>query len=190
MTYEDGEVRSVEGPENPFFVSAREYELQRWLTEARSGLKTPFADSTSKLQAWLRTTIQELSDELTPCLVHGDFSATNIMISGDRVTGLLDLGGMRPGHVFMDLSRLYFHFSNQEFDLGFGREDLLTPCTNAFFDAYDGPLPSDRDSWLHFYRQTSGLGFFSCWDLIESNYEEDELAEITAFIRSRLSRLA
>ena len=31
------------------------------------------------------------------------------MVDGDRVTGLLDFGGMKAGHVFMDLSRLHFH---------------------------------------------------------------------------------
>ena len=187
LAYKDGEVRAKSREGIDTSHTAREYELQRGLKIVKASFQTPFAKWGSRLEGWVRKGIEVFSEDVQPCLTHGDFSATNIMVSGDTVTGLLDFEGVGPGYGIQDISRLYNHFSHEVYDLGFDREDLMASCLEAFWKAYDAPLHKDYELHLEYYRLRYPLGYLTCWGFIEDAYEKQELKEITEYMNNRIA---
>ena len=93
LAYKDGEVRAKSREGIDTSHTAREYELQRGLKIVKASFQTPFAKWGSRLEGWVRKGIEVFSEDVQPCLTHGDFSATNIMVFGRHRNGTAGLRG-------------------------------------------------------------------------------------------------
>jgi Ser/Thr protein kinase RdoA (MazF antagonist) len=63
-----------------------------------------------------------------PCLVHGDYKASNLLIDNGRLSGILDWEFAHSGTWLLDAGQLFRHRENlpqgfrEEFELGFGQD--------------------------------------------------------------------
>lgn len=90
---------------------------------------------------------RELPPPDSPCFLHMDFRPANIIVDGDRVSGVIDFESVRFGAADIDFTKLYRDFLSAD-----------TSMYHAYREGYTSvrPLP-DLEAVLPFYRFTDAF---------------------------------
>jgi len=141
---------------------------------------TVFGDLVEPLDTWFTAHDSLLDDTITPRLLHMDLHRGNILVSGDQVTGILDIEESLVGHNEYDLMRTELaHFR-------YGDADIRS----AFFAAYTRHISLDAkyEERRPFYEVSRSLVRMRCLVTYGSQYAGDTGEEERA-IRTTLSTL-
>lgn len=104
---EDGEIAAFEGWGSTYDCMTsllRNASVQEFLRPA-------LLEKVSKILENTRDVLRDFDQDR--CLVHGDFSPNNILVSGDKITGVLDWEFSHAGTPFMDIGNLLRHLPPQ-----------------------------------------------------------------------------
>jgi len=126
---------------------------------------TVFGDLVESLGAWFTVHDYLLDDAITPRLLHMDLHRGNILVSGDQVTGILDIEESLVGHNEYDLMRTELaHFR-------YGDEGIQS----AFFEAYTRhiSLAAGYEARRPFYEVSRSLVRMRCLVTYGSQYAGD-----------------
>jgi Ser/Thr protein kinase RdoA (MazF antagonist) len=83
----------------PAFAACDDPTLRYWSERAYSCLPRFLESSRQRLHAWANVAVP-----IQPCLC--DVWHDHVLFEGDRVTGIVDYGSVKPDHVAVDLARL------------------------------------------------------------------------------------
>ncbi len=133
-------------------------EMHREIADGRLAFlsRTEFSDLAEPIAAWFASRDGLLDDAVTPRLLHMDLHRSNILVSGEQITGVVDVEESVIGHNEYDLMRLALaHFSEGE--------DALR---EAFFGGYGAHITLDagyerRRSFYEMSRMLVGLRCFA-----------------------------
>jgi aminoglycoside phosphotransferase (APT) family kinase protein len=109
--------------------------LDHMLDEASENLEHFIVDGTPELLARLRN---NPPPAVAPALIHGDYTADNVLVEGDRVTGIIDWSGCAVGDPRYDVA-LATRPQEEAFDGRLRQDD-----TRAFLEGY-GRAPVAQD---------------------------------------------
>ena len=65
---------------------------------------------------------------IEPCLIHGDFGTGNILVDGNRVSGIIDFSFCRPGDPAQDLGALLSSYGERFIERFLAHYPALTSC--------------------------------------------------------------
>lgn len=114
--------------------------LDHMLDEAGENLEHFNVDGTPELLARLRN---HPPPAVAPALIHGDYTADNVLVDGDRVTGIIDWSGCAVGDPRYDVA-LATRPQEEAFDGRLRESDM-----QAFFEGY-GRAPVAQDALDYF----------------------------------------
>ncbi len=139
--------------------------------------RTELADLVEPIRAWFHRNEYLLDYVITPRLLHMDLHRSNILVTGDQVTGIIDVEEAVIGHNEYDLMRTELaHFGDGE--------DVLR---DAFFDGYNAHITLDAgyDSRRPIYEMSRLLVGLRCLVV----FGNSDPAEETHRARTRIHEL-
>ena len=138
--------------------------------------RTKFSDLAEPIAAWFAGHDGLLDDTITPRILHMDLHRSNILVSAEQITGIVDVEESVIGHNEYDLMRLELaHFGDGE--------DALR---EAFFHGYGAHMTLDTgyDRRRPFYEMSRMLVGLRCLALFGSSGPEE-----TRRVRTRVYEL-
>lgn len=183
MTFENfGEITRKEGEfeVESSYGSYREFLLEilkKWLER---GKDTPFEEMIPELKKWLDKNTAIIEHNITPRLIHNDFSPENIIVEESNVKAVIDLDVVRAGYNVFDVYRVYRHFDE---------EAKSEAAVEEFFRSYSGDLPDNYKKEIEFFRLVHPLAYIDCWKQIEEDYSTEDRKEMESFVMESIDKI-